>query len=118
MVPNRIQLLREMAVINYSRTNNEILEDYQKLKGFGKWTTGAVSILLDLDDSVNLSSDAYIRKIISLYAGIKMNEKQCYQYINKFGNQQTKICYFLWRIRVQSINKVKLNLELTKEDFI
>jgi hypothetical protein len=47
-----------MAQINYDQSDHGILECYKKLAGFGKWTTGAVSILLNLDDSINLSSDA------------------------------------------------------------
>lgn len=115
---SRITLLKEMAKIDHERSDREILADYQQLAGFGKWTTNAVSILLDLSDNVNLSSDAYIRKNLNLYTDSKMNEKQCYQYLEQFPNQQTKICYFLWRIKPQSIYKIKQGLELTKDDFV
>lgn len=58
LTENRIKLLKEIAQINHDQSDIDILECYKKLPGFGKWTTGAISILLDLDDSINLSSDS------------------------------------------------------------
>ena len=72
---------------------------------------------MDLDDHVNLSSDAYIRKNVSFYHGKKMTEKECHQYINT-TDQQTKACYFLWRLKTTSIRKVQQNQLLIKDDFI
>lgn len=118
LTENRIFLLKNMATIDHNRSDIDILEDYKKLTGFGKWTIGAVSILLDLNDNINLSTDAYIRKNLGLYLDNKLSEKQCYQYLEQFPEQQTKICYFLWRIKPQSINKIKQNIELNREDFV
>jgi len=115
---SRIELIKNMANIDDSRSNIEILDDYYKLKGFGKWTYNAVSILLNINDNINLSSDAYIRKNLSLYINIKMTEKQCFDYISKAENNQTKVCYFLWRIKPTSIQKLNNNEILTKDDFV
>lgn len=114
----RIELIRNMAKIDDTRSNNEILDDYSNLKGFGKWSFGAVSILLNLDDKINLSSDAYIRNNLVLYTGTKMNEKDCFNYISKANNNQTKVCYLLWRIKSTSVHKLKDNDLLTKDDFV
>lgn len=118
LTSSRIRLLKEMAQIDHNKTDIELLEDYRQLAGFGKWTLGAVSILLDLSNDINLSSDAYIRKNLNLYTDSKMNEKQCYNYLEQFPNQQTKICYFLWRIKPQSIYKIKQELKLNQNDFV
>ena len=107
-----------MARIDDQRETNKILLDYSKLEGFGKWTFGAVSILMGINDPINLSSDSYIRKNISLYVGLKMTEKECHEYISKAKQNQTKLCYFLWRIKSQSIYKLKQNDILNEEDFI
>lgn len=118
---SRIELIKNMANmanIDDSRLNIEILDDYFKLRGFGSWSYKAVSILLDIDDTINLSSDAYIRKNLSLYTGNKMNEKDCFNYISKAENNQTKVCYLLWRIKPTSINKLKNNDVLIKDDFV
>lgn len=118
LTANRIILLKEMAKIDHNQSDINILEEYKKLNGFGKWTIGAVSILLDLANNINLSSDTYIRKNLALYTDSKMTEKQCYQYLEQFENNKTKVCYFLWRIKPQSIGKVRKGEELTREDFI
>lgn len=118
LTPKRIELLKAMAKINDQREVDKVLLDYSKLEGFGRWTFGAVSILIGINDYINLSSDSYIRKNISLYIGLKMTEKECHEYIAKADNNQTKVCYFLWRIKPQNIYKVKQNIVLTKEDFI
>lgn len=115
---SRIELIKNLANIDDNRPNIEVLNDYANLKGFGKWSVGAVSILLDIDDKINLSSDAYIRKNLIMYSGINMNEKDCFNYISKAENNQTKICYFLWRVKPTSIKKISNNEILTKDDFV
>jgi 3-methyladenine DNA glycosylase/8-oxoguanine DNA glycosylase len=115
---SRIELIRNMANVDDNRSNIEILNDYNNLNGFGKWTVNAVSILLNINDNINLSSDAYIRKNLKLYTELKMTEKDCFNYISKAENNQTKVCYLLWRIKPLSINKLKNNDILTKDDFV
>jgi len=115
---SRIELIKNMANIDDTRSNIDILNDYFKLKGFGNWTYGAISILLEIDDNVNLTTDAYIRKNISIYNGIKMTQKDCFNYISKAENNQSKICYLLWRIKPTSINKMLNDQILTKDDFV
>lgn len=115
---NRIELLKKMAKINDQQEIAQVLLDYSKLKGFGLWTLNAVSILMGINNSVNLSTDAYIRKNISLYVGLKMTEKECHEYISTAGLNQTKVCYLLWRIRPQSIHKLKDKSVLDREDFV
>jgi len=114
----RIELIKNMANIDDTRPNIDILNDYIKLKGFGSWSYNAIAILLDISDNINLSSDAYIRKNLSLYTGNKMSEKDCFDYISKAENNQTKVCYLLWRIKPTSINKLKNNDVLIKDDFV
>lgn len=118
LTDSRIELIKNMANINDDRSNVEILIDYFNLKGFGKWSYAATSILLDISDDINLSSDAYIRKNLAIYSGTKMNEKQCFNYILKAENNQTKVCYLLWRIKPTSVSKLNSNEILTKEDFV
>lgn len=115
---SRIELIKNMADIDDSRPNIEVLNDYINLKGFGKWSYGAISILLNINDNVNLASDAYIRKNLMIYTGLKMNEKDCFNYILTAENNQNKICYLLWRIKPTSINKLNGNETLTKNDFV
>lgn len=117
LTPERTQVLKTLANIDDDRNVKEVLEDYKQLKYVGIWTCGAIQILMDLDDHVNLSSDAYIRKNISLYVGKKMMEKECHYYINT-TTEQTKVCYFLWRIKTTSICKVRQHQLLIKDDFI
>lgn len=118
LTSSRIELIKNIANIDDGRSNIEILNDYIKLKGFGKWTYNAICILLDISDNINLSSDAYIRKNLSIYTGLKMNEKDCFDYISKAENNQTKICYLLWRIKPTSVIKLKNDEILTKDDFV
>lgn len=114
----RITLLKQMAEIDDNRDNINVINDYSKLNGFGKWSYGAVCILMGLNNDVNLTSDSYIRKNLSLYCGQKMTEKECFNYIFKSENNQTSVCYLLWRIKPDSIIKIKKNEILTKNDFV
>jgi len=118
LTPSRAKLLLQMAEIDDQRLAEDVIKDYSKLKGFGQWTIDAVSILTNASDSINLSGDAYIRKNLSIYTGITMTEKTCYNYILDAGKHQTAICYLLWRIKPQSVNKMKQNKKLTLEDFV
>lgn len=116
---NRILLLKQMAKIDDNRNHADVLNDYSNLKYFGKWTFGAVSILMDLDDNINLASDTYIRKNLALYTNqSKMSEKEAFDYISKAEYEQTRICYLLWRIKPSSISKINNNVELTVNDFV
>jgi 3-methyladenine DNA glycosylase/8-oxoguanine DNA glycosylase len=116
--PKRIILLKEMAKIDDSRDVSTVLDDYSKLVGFGPWTLNAVKILMDIDDEVNLYSDSYIRKNLSLYVGIKLSEKECENYIFNAKQHQTKICYLLWRIKPTSVIKIKDKKTLENHDFV
>jgi hypothetical protein len=110
----RITLLHEMAAID---DHSNILDKYYELKGFGPWSYGAVALLLG-HKGINLSSDAYIRKNLGLYTGIKMTQKECYNYINTANGEESAICYFLWRIKCTGIMKLKNHEALTQNDFI
>lgn len=114
----RIQLLKNMAEIDDERELCDVLLDYSKLKGFGQWTFDAVSILLGINSNVNLSSDSYICKNLSLYIGLKLTRKECHEYIAKAGDNQTKVCYLLWRLKPKSISKITQNLPLNLDDFV
>ncbi len=114
----RANLIINMANIDHDRAPNLVLEDYSKLVGFGKWTHDAVSILLNISDTINLSTDAYICKNLELYLNKSMTKTTCYNYILSANNNQTLVCYFLWRIKKTSIQKVKNNEDLTREDFL
>lgn len=116
LTPERLKLLRDLASIDINDIK-ETLNEYAKLKGFGQWTYGAVSILMDIDEHVNLYNDAYIRKNIGLYLGYNMTMKECKDYIST-TNHETKVCYLLWRLKPTSIVKIKNNEILTKGDFI
>ena len=118
LTPLRITLLKKMAKIDDDRDINIVLDDYVKLNGFGKWTYDAVGILVGVNNNINLSSDSYIRKNLSLYTGLKLTQKECHEYILKANNDQTSVCYLLWRIKPQSINKITYGLELTQADFV
>jgi 3-methyladenine DNA glycosylase/8-oxoguanine DNA glycosylase len=96
----------------------EILDEIFALDGIGEWTKNAVSILLGLSDAINLSNDAYIRKNISLYLSKPVVFKECHNFISLAADDQTKVCYFLWRIKKESVYKINKNLELTKQDFV
>lgn len=116
--PSRAKLLIEMAKINDQQEVEKVINEYSKLNGFGKWTTDAVSILMQTSNTINLSTDSYIRKNIELYTGTTMTQKRCHEYISFAGINQTDVCYFLWRLKKGSVCKV-LNKELlTKDDFI
>src|SRR5438132_172588 len=92
----RIDLINQLIHINYEEECSIILNKCIKLKGFGEWTFGAVSILMGLSDNINLYRDSYIRKNLMIYTNDKnMKIKDCKQYISLFENDQTKICYFL-----------------------
>lgn len=110
----RITLLQEMAGIE---DHPNLLNKYHELKGFGKWSYGAVALLLG-HKGINLSSDAYIRKNLALYTGTKMTQKECYNYIKTSNGEESTICYFLWRIKCTSMTRIKHHEELTKNDFI
>lgn len=118
LTPKRATLLVQMAKIDDLRSVKRVLKDYSKLSGFGTWSVGAVSILSGISDTINLSSDAYIRKNLSLYTGEKMTERKCYDYILTAEENQTVVCYLLWRIKPQSINKLNRNKKLTADDFV
>ena len=118
LTDSRIELIKNMAKIDDDRLNTDVLNDYINLKGFGKWSYSAVSILLNIDDNVNLSSDAYIRKNLITYSGVKMTEKDCFSYISKAEHNQSKICYLLWRIKPTSVKKLNNDEILTKDDFV
>ncbi len=118
LTPSRAKLLLEMAKINDQLEPEKVIDEYSKLIGFGKWSIGAVSILMQISDTINLSTDSYIRKNLELYIGIPMTQKKCYDYISLTGNNQTSVCYFLWRLKKSSVNKVVKGELLTHDDFI
>jgi len=119
LTPKRIILLKNMANIDDDRPNNEVLADYVKLKGFGKWTHDACSILLNTSNTINLSTDLYIRKNLAIYLNKdKLTEKEAYDYILLAIDNQTIVCYFLWRLKPRNIDKVKNNEELNRLDFV
>lgn len=119
LTPIRAELLRKMAEIDDTRSTKDVLVDYCKLAGFGKWTKNAISIILGIDDSINLSDDLYIRKNLALYIGKpSINQKECHNYILAADNNQTLVCYFLWRLRPNSVDKVKNNIILDRSDFV
>lgn len=114
----RLKLLLQMAMIDDQRSVDVVIDDYLKLKGFGEWTAGAVAILAGTDKLINLSSDSFIRKNLSIYTGSTLTVKQCHDYILTANENQTIVCYFLWRIKPQSINKLDKNKILKKSDFV
>jgi len=118
LTDKRIKLLKEMASIDDNRNGIDVLNDYSKLEGFGKWSYGAICILMGLSNNINLSSDAYIRKNLSMYSDNNMTERSCFNYILKAEDNQTAVCYLLWRIKPDSIAKIKNAEDLTKEDFV
>lgn len=118
LTPSRANLLLQMAKIDDSKSPKRVLQNYAKLSGFGPWSIGAVSILMGISNTINLSSDAYIRKNLSLYTGEKMTESKCHNYILTADENQTAVCYLLWRIKPQSIYKLNKNKKLTTDDFV
>jgi hypothetical protein len=117
LTETRITLLKQMATIDEGDDAKSVLDKYVKLKGFGSWSYGAVCILMGLDDNINLSSDAYIRKNLSLYFDRVLNVKDCDNHISMVNNK-SQVCYFLWRIKKSCIIKIKNDEELTNDDFI
>ena len=47
-----------------------------------------------------------------------MTKKSCHEYILTAKNNQTIVCYFLWRIKKTSVHKLLNNEELGRDDFI
>lgn len=117
LTESRITLLKQMANIDEGDDAKNVLDKYVKLKGFGNWSYGAVCILMDLNNNINLSSDAYIRKNLSLYFDRVLSVKDCDNYISMVNNK-SQVCYFLWRIKKDSIIKIKKDELLVKDDFI
>lgn len=118
LTDKRSKLLLEMAKIDDERDVNLVIQDYAKLNGFGIWTKNAVSILMNVNRDINLSHDYYIRKNLSIYLNKTITQKQCHDYILLAKNNQTAVSYFLWRIKKESVEKVKSERELVREDFI
>lgn len=111
LTEDKIILLRKMAEIE------ENVDHYCKLKGFGTWSYNAVGILTNQRNDINLSCDKYIQKNVQLYYGIT-SQKECFQFIATAKQDQTIVCYFLWRIKPTSIGKIIDNQLLTINDFI
>lgn len=107
----KIVLLKEMASME------EDLEEYRKLRGFGPWSYNAVGIIVNKKEDINLASDKYIRKNIKLYNDID-NQKNCFCFLETAKNNKTKVCYFLWRLKPQSVYKILNNEILHREDFL
>ena len=118
LTPPRAKLLLEMAKIDDQLEPLKVIYEYSKLTGFGKWSIGAVSILMQIDDMINLSTDSYIRKNLELYTGTSLTQKKCHDYISLAGSNQTSVCYFLWRLKKSSVHKVVERELLTHDDFI
>jgi 3-methyladenine DNA glycosylase/8-oxoguanine DNA glycosylase len=114
----RANLLKEMAKIDDTCEVKIVLESYSNLKGFGVWSHDAVSILLDISDTINLSTDSYICKNLAIYLNKPITKKSCHDYISIAENYQTIVCYFLWRIKNTSVHKLAKNEELIGDDFI
>jgi hypothetical protein len=116
--PSRISLIIAMTAIDDNRDPEIVLNDYMKLYGFGKWTFDAVSLIMNINNPINLSTDAYIRKNICLYCDKAMTQKECHNFILSAGADQSIVCYFLWRVKKSSIEKVKNKEQLALDDFI
>ena len=118
LTPERKSLLLKLANIDDVRPISDVLNDYSALKGFGPWTYGAVSILTGISNTINLYTDSYIRKNLCIYTNSKMTIKNCNNYITNAGENQTGICYLLWIIKPNSVEKIRQGAILTTSDFV
>lgn len=111
----QVRIIREIL-------NNDIktIKDLTKIKGIGIWTIKAIKILMNIDSDISLEQDYYIRNNLTLLYGYKkvMTETEAKKILQTWKGNRSQICYMLWRIKKEGIEKIIEEQKLTKYDFI
>lgn len=89
------------------------------INGVGDWTIKSIRLMMTDDTSIFLYEDKYIRsRLAELYNRQSLTGNQAKNIGISWGQNQSNLSKFFWRIKTSGIEKIKNNIALTKEDFL
>jgi len=119
---NKKETIMEVTLLERDGLLSNMLVTH-KIKGIGPWTIKATKIMTYSDDNIDLYEDLWIRKRMSEVYDIQSSQRACKEVFDNFKGKKSQLSRFLWRIKPQSIDKVRKCLSenvflLVKDDFI
>lgn len=116
----QIITLRYISSIINENDNLEVnLQRLSLVQGVGSWTIKSIRLMMTNDNTIFLYEDSYIRdRLAELYNLNKLTQTQAKEIGTKWEIYQSYLSKFLWRIKKSGVQKIKLGILLTREDFL
>jgi 3-methyladenine DNA glycosylase/8-oxoguanine DNA glycosylase len=116
----RIFTIKSVAEIALKSRN--FLTDIQNVKGVGSWTVKLTLILTEKNPSVSLYEDARVKKslseILCTANDDSFEKRHCKKIFSILPEEsQSVFSYFLFYLKPSGIEKIKLQMPLSREDF-
>ena len=107
------------SIINEQDTLDNNLERLIKVQGIGPWTIKSIRLMLSNENDIFLYEDSYIIARLSELYGMKSLTQANAKKIGSAWNQyQSIFSKFLWRIKKEGIQKLSMQIPLTRDDFL
>lgn len=107
------------SLVNEDDTLDNNLQRLSKVSGIGPWTIKSIRLMLTDDNSIFLYEDYYIRcRLAELYGISKITIPHARTIGLCWGNYQSLLSKFLWRIKPGGILKIMLGETLCRDDFL
>lgn len=115
----QITTLRTISnIIKEEDTLDNNLSRLQLIKGVGVWTIKSIRLMFG-NDNIFLYEDSYIRnRLAELYNMKSLNQSEAKQIGLAWNQYQNILSKFLWRIKKEGIQKLTMQIPLTREDFL
>lgn len=121
--PNTLNTIYSIPKIIYTDLTVEIFINYiniiSQIRGIGPWTIDSLKVIYYYDN-IYLTKDKYINKNLSKLLDLQnlTDSEIKYLWETYFSFGKRNMCLFFWRIKTNSINKIKNFQLLDSEDFI
>lgn len=111
------------SIIDEQDTLDNNLERLSKVVGVGPWTINSIRLMMsninNKEEQIFLYEDSYIRTRLSELYGMKTLTQSNAKKIGSAWNQyQTILSKFLWRVKKEGIQKLTMQIPLTRNDFL
>lgn len=120
---SKYQTMRSIPNVPDVKFTVQELENYiayiSNIKGIGNWTCNALRVINRVPNSY-LSDDSYIQTNIKNLLGIENLGKSEVEYIVNtfFSRHRLEFTILFWRIKKESIDKMKNFREISQDDFL
>jgi 3-methyladenine DNA glycosylase/8-oxoguanine DNA glycosylase len=107
------------SIIDEQDTLDNNLERLSKVVGFGHWTIKSIRLMMSTNEQIFLYEDSYIRTRLSELYGMKtLNQANAKKIGSAWNQYQSILSKFLWRIKKEGIQKLTMQISLTRDDFL